>query len=111
MSADAATMRRIEELRNLVRHHEYRYYVLDSPEISDADYDALYRELQDLEAAHPEVITENDLKSFAKEGDEWWLSRTSADGQDAQPLETSSTDLDPTEQSESGRPLDQLGDI
>lgn len=50
-------MRRVDELRELIRHHEYRYYVLDSPEISDADYDALYRELQDLEAAHPEVIT------------------------------------------------------
>ncbi len=48
---------RIEELRTLVRHHEYRYYVLDNPEISDADYDALFRELQGLEAAHPELIT------------------------------------------------------
>jgi DNA ligase (NAD+) len=52
-----ADAERIEELRALVRHHEYRYYVLDSPEISDADYDALFRELQDLEAAHPELIT------------------------------------------------------
>lgn len=48
---------RIDELRTLVRHHEHRYYVLDSPEISDAEYDALFRELQDLEAAHPELIT------------------------------------------------------
>ncbi len=48
---------RVEELRALVRHHEYRYYVLDSPEISDADYDALFRELQDLETAHPELVT------------------------------------------------------
>ncbi len=48
---------RIEQLRALIRHHEYRYYVLDSPEISDADYDKLYRELQELEAAHPELIT------------------------------------------------------
>jgi DNA ligase (NAD+) len=48
---------RIEALRALIRHHEYRYYVLDSPEISDADYDALFRELQGLEAAHPELIT------------------------------------------------------
>jgi DNA ligase (NAD+) len=48
---------RIEELRDLVRHHEYRYYVLDSPEISDTDYDTLFRELQELEAAHPELIT------------------------------------------------------
>jgi DNA ligase (NAD+) len=48
---------RLGELRNLVRHHEYRYYVLDSPEISDADYDALYRELERLEAEHPDLVT------------------------------------------------------
>ncbi len=48
---------RIAELRELIRHHEYRYYVLDSPEISDADYDKLYRELQDLEAVHPGLVT------------------------------------------------------
>ena len=52
-----ADAERIEELRVLVRHHEYRYYVLDSPEISDTDYDTLFRELQDLEAAHPELVT------------------------------------------------------
>ena len=49
--------RRLAELRELVRHHEYRYYVLDSPEVSDSDYDALYRELQQLEAAYPEFVT------------------------------------------------------
>jgi DNA ligase (NAD+) len=49
--------RRLAELRGLIRHHEYRYYVLDSPEISDADYDALYRELHQLEAASPEFVT------------------------------------------------------
>jgi DNA ligase (NAD+) len=54
-AGDAA--KRIETLRELIRHHGYRYYVLDSPEISDADYDALFRELQDLEAAHPELVT------------------------------------------------------
>jgi DNA ligase (NAD+) len=48
---------RVEELRALVRHHAYRYYVLDSPEISDAQYDTLFRELQDLETAHPELVT------------------------------------------------------
>jgi DNA ligase (NAD+) len=47
----------IEELRAQVRHHEYRYYVLDSPEVSDAEYDALYRELERLESEHPELIT------------------------------------------------------
>jgi DNA ligase (NAD+) len=48
---------RIEELRETIRHHEYLYYVLDSPEISDADYDKLMCELQSLEKEHPELIT------------------------------------------------------
>ena len=54
-TADAE--RRTAELRGLIRHHEYRYYVLDSPEISDADYDILFRELQQIEATHPELTT------------------------------------------------------
>jgi DNA ligase (NAD+) len=45
---------RIDELRRLVRYHNDRYYREDAPEISDAEYDALFRELQDLEKAHPE---------------------------------------------------------
>jgi DNA ligase (NAD+) len=52
---DAA--RRISELREQVRRHDYRYYVLDDPEISDARYDALLRQLRELEAAHPELVT------------------------------------------------------
>ena len=48
---------RAAELRRLIAHHDYRYYVLDSPEIPDTDYDALFRELQRIEADHPEVIT------------------------------------------------------
>jgi DNA ligase (NAD+) len=48
---------RIEELREQIRHHEYRYYVLDDPEISDAEFDILMKELKKLEAAHPELIT------------------------------------------------------
>lgn len=47
---------RILELRRLVRHHEERYYVLDDPEIADVEFDALLRELADLEAAHPELV-------------------------------------------------------
>lgn len=46
-----------EELREAIRHHEYQYYVLDQPEISDAEYDELMRRLQKLEQAHPELIT------------------------------------------------------
>ncbi len=48
---------RIEELRELIRYHNRRYYVEDAPEISDAEYDALYRELEALEAEHPELVT------------------------------------------------------
>ena len=47
----------IEKLRDEIRHHEHRYYVLDDPEISDAEYDRLVNELKALEAARPELIT------------------------------------------------------
>jgi DNA ligase (NAD+) len=46
----------IEELRRVVQHHNYRYYVLDDPEISDAEYDRLMRQLETLEQQHPELI-------------------------------------------------------
>ncbi len=52
-----AAVRKIEKLRNEIRHHEHLYYVLDKPEISDAEYDALMNELKRLEAAHPELVT------------------------------------------------------
>ncbi|MGA2590186.1 MAG: NAD-dependent DNA ligase LigA [Bryobacteraceae bacterium] len=47
----------IAKLRETLRHHERLYYVLDQPEISDAEYDALMRELRDLESRHPELMT------------------------------------------------------
>jgi DNA ligase (NAD+) len=47
---------RVEELRTLLDQANYAYYVLDAPEISDAEYDRLFRELQALEAAHPELV-------------------------------------------------------
>ncbi|MDX1431991.1 MAG: NAD-dependent DNA ligase LigA [Gammaproteobacteria bacterium] len=47
---------RVEELRDQIRHHDYLYYVEDSPEISDADYDALMRELEALEDRFPELV-------------------------------------------------------
>jgi DNA ligase (NAD+) len=49
--------KKIETLRNKIRHHEYRYYVVDDPEISDAEFDKLVNELKKLEAEHPELIT------------------------------------------------------
>src|SRR4051812_11716980 len=50
---------RIRELTELVNHHNFRYHVLDDPEISDAAYDTLFRELQALEAEHPELRQSN----------------------------------------------------
>ncbi len=55
--SDMSVRERIGKLRESIRHHEHLYYVLDKPEISDAEYDALVRELQQLETAHPELIT------------------------------------------------------
>jgi len=66
---------RIEELREQLNRHSYLYYVLDSPEIPDSEYDRLYRELQQLEKQHPDLITpdsptqrvgEQPLKSFSQ---------------------------------------------
>ncbi len=48
--------RRIAELHAILREHNYRYYVLDAPSVSDAAYDVLMRELRDLEAAHPDML-------------------------------------------------------
>jgi len=56
MTADAAA-RRAAELREQLHHHAHRYYVLDDPEIPDAEYDRLFRELQALEDAHPALRT------------------------------------------------------
>ena len=50
---------RAEELRRQIRRHEHLYYVLSRPEISDLEYDALERELREIEAAHPELITKD----------------------------------------------------
>ena len=55
MSADPAE--RAAELRDVIEHHNERYYALDDPEVSDAEYDELLRELQALEAAHPRLVT------------------------------------------------------
>lgn len=49
--------KRIHELRKTLDHHNYRYYVLDAPEISDQEYDRLFRELKDLEEHYPQFQT------------------------------------------------------
>src|SRR5262249_6369603 len=51
----AETARRMSELAEQIREHDYRYYVLDKPSISDAAYDKLLRELQSLEQEHPDL--------------------------------------------------------
>ena len=45
-----------QKLRREIRHHEFLYYVLDAPEITDAEYDALMRRLQELERAYPDDV-------------------------------------------------------
>ena len=75
MSIPARDRERADALRELLHHHAHRYYVLDDPEIPDAEYDRLFRELQDLEERHPELRTPDSptqrvggrvLESFAK---------------------------------------------
>ena len=49
--------KRADELRRLIEHHNYGYYVLDDPEVPDAEYDRLMRELEDIESGNPELVT------------------------------------------------------
>jgi DNA ligase (NAD+) len=56
-AANKDAEKKIEALREKIRHHEYLYYVLDQPEISDSEFDRLMQQLKDLEAAHPSLIT------------------------------------------------------
>ncbi|MEO8711846.1 MAG: DNA ligase (NAD(+)) LigA, partial [Parafilimonas sp.] len=54
-----AGIKDIEELRNVLRFHEYRYYVVSDPLISDTEYDQLYKQLEALEKEYPELIKKN----------------------------------------------------
>jgi DNA ligase (NAD+) len=56
MATSREVARRARELRELIENHNYRYYVLDDPEIPDAQFDALLLELKQIEAAHPELV-------------------------------------------------------
>ncbi len=56
-AADKNIEKKLDALREKIRHHEHLYYVLDQPEISDAEFDRLMQQLKDLEAAHPDLIT------------------------------------------------------
>ncbi len=57
--ASEATKKHIEKLREEIEYHNYRYYVLDQPEITDAEYDRLMRELEKLEEQYPELRSFN----------------------------------------------------
>src|SRR5512142_3514589 len=59
MMATAAktVQQKIAALRDKIRYHEHRYYVLDDPELSDAEFDRLVNELKKLEAEHPDLVT------------------------------------------------------
>ena len=48
---------RVEELRDVIRRHEHAYYVLDQPEVSDAEYDAIFKELRQIEEDRPDLLT------------------------------------------------------
>jgi len=54
---DKGIEERIKELREIINYHDYKYYVEDNPEISDFEYDALYRELEELESMRPDLVT------------------------------------------------------
>src|SRR5437016_2934000 len=56
-AATKDTEKKIETLREKIRHHEHLYYVLDNPEINDLEFDKLMQELQQLEADNPKLIT------------------------------------------------------
>jgi DNA ligase (NAD+) len=59
MPSSKEIQRKIESLRDKIRYHEHRYYVLDDPELADAEFDVLMNELKAIEAQNPELITPN----------------------------------------------------
>ena len=59
MTASKAAIDELESLQQQIRHHNYRYHVLDDPEVPDAEYDRLMRQLQAIESKYPELITED----------------------------------------------------
>src|SRR4051794_18880952 len=57
MAASQKVEARVRELREQIEQHNYKYYVLDDPTVSDAQYDRLMNELKELEAKHPQLIS------------------------------------------------------
>ena len=63
MSNDSVK-KKIDDLRSKIRYHDWRYYVLSDPEISDREYDSMMRELRDIETQHPELVLILPRKEF-----------------------------------------------
>ncbi|CAI8049314.1 DNA ligase [Geodia barretti] len=63
-----SVFQQVAYLRERLNHHNYRYYVLDRPEISDAQYDELMRELRAIEAEHPELVTPDFAYAASRRG-------------------------------------------
>jgi len=59
MTVSAAIRKELDSLKEQIRHHNYRYHVLDDPEVPDAEYDRLMRQLQALEQKHPQLVTDD----------------------------------------------------
>ncbi len=59
MTASKKIIGQVERLKKEIEEHNYRYYVLDSPVITDEEYDLLLRQLQELEAQYPELVSAN----------------------------------------------------
>jgi len=59
MTASAATKSKLDDLKEQIRHHNYRYHALDDPEIPDVEYDRLLRQLLSIEKEHPELVTDD----------------------------------------------------
>ena len=57
MSGHSDIQEQLDRLREQIRYHNYRYHVLDDPEVPDVEYDRLVRQLQALEKAHPDLVT------------------------------------------------------
>ena len=74
MTVEARIQERVDALRELLHHHAHQYYVLDTPEIPDAEYDKLFRELQELEEKFTERMANSVLVgSFTVDGKEGGL--------------------------------------
>jgi DNA ligase (NAD+) len=92
--AEVPPAERAAELRDLIRHHNERYYALDDPEISDADYDLLVRELQGLEEEYPDLIVPD---SPARQVGAGSLSATFAPVEHRVPMTSLDNAMDSTE--------------